>query len=107
MSALTDLPFEYVQCRLLIHAWDEIPMDDLGPKKWRYSQRSTAIFLFRCVRCGTKRYDVYSRVTGDLIDRAYRAPEGYALPKGRGRKVLVRKEYIRRGVKPTRLRNVS
>ena len=107
MTTLTELPFEYVQCRLLIHAWSEIPLDNDGPRKWRYSERSTKSFLFRCDRCGTKRYDVYSRVTGDLVDRAYRAPEGYALPKGRGRKVLVRKEYIRRAVKPNRMRAVS
>jgi hypothetical protein len=95
-SSVTDLNYTYVQCRALLHAWDELPYDGAAPTRWRNSTRSTAILLFRCIRCGTKRYDVWSRVTGDLIERAYRTPEGYSLPKGKGRKVLVRKEYLRR-----------
>jgi hypothetical protein len=55
---------------------------------------------------------VWSSVTGDLVDRAYRTPEGYSLPKGEGAKVLVRREYLRRQrteAKPKRprLRRVS
>jgi hypothetical protein len=94
VADLLDLPYvEYVECRALMHAWEEIPNDGLVPRKW-VSTRSTAILLFRCTRCGTKRYDIWSRVTGDLVDRAYRTPEGYSLPKGKGRKVLVRKAYL-------------
>jgi hypothetical protein len=84
---------EYVECRALLHSWEDIPLDDNGPRKWKQT-RSVLILEFRCTRCGTCRYDIWSRVTGDLVDRAYRTVEGYALPKGEGRKVLVRKEYI-------------
>ena len=93
-ETLAELEYdEYVECRALLHAWEDIPLDDDGPRKWK-NTRSTLILCFRCERCGTKRYDIWSRVTGDLVDRAYRTVEGYSLPKGMGRKVLVRKEYI-------------
>jgi hypothetical protein len=102
---LTELTGEWVACRTLLHAWEEIPLDAGGPREV-HATRSVAILLFRCTRCGTKRYDAWSRVTGDLVHRAYRTPEGYSLPKGRGRKVLVRKEYLRRqstnGKRPSR-----
>lgn len=111
---LRDLTLQMVECRTLLHAWEQIPNDGLAPARWRTTTRSTTILLFRCLRCGTKRYDVWSNVTGDLIERAYRTPEGYSLPKGAGAKVLVRKEYLRRQRQPTqrqqpkrRLRRVS
>lgn len=94
-TAITQLPPEYVECRTLLHSWEEIPYDGEAPVNWRIT-RSVTILLFRCTRCGTKRYDVWSNVTGDLVGRTYRTPEGYALPKGKGKKVLVRKEYLRR-----------
>ena len=87
---------QWIECRTLLHAWEGIPYDGEAPRRWRTATRSTTIMLFRCLRCGTKRYDVWSNVTGDLVERAYRTPEGYSLPKGEGAKVLVRKEYLRR-----------
>jgi hypothetical protein len=87
---------QWIECRTLLHAWEQIPNDGEAPARWRTATRSTTILLFRCLRCGTKRYDVWSNVTGDLVERAYRTPEGYSLPKGLGAKVLVRKEYLRR-----------
>ena len=100
---------QWIECRTLLHAWEQIPDDGAAPARWRTATRSTAILLFRCLRCGTKRYDVWSKVTGDLVERAYRTPEGYSLPKGEGAKVLVRKEYLRRAKQQTpkrRLRRV-
>jgi hypothetical protein len=93
---LRDQMPQWIECRTLLHAWERIPDDGGAPRRWRTATRSTAILLFRCLRCGTKRYDVWSRVTGDLVERAYRTPEGYSLPKGAGAKVLVRREYLRR-----------
>lgn len=98
---------EWIECRTLLHAWEEIPYDGLAPQRWRQATRSTIVLQFRCLRCGTIRYDVWSRVTGDLVERTYHTPEGYALPKGKGRKVLVRKEYLNRLARPKRLRKVS
>jgi hypothetical protein len=91
---------EYIQCRALLHAWDEIPYDGQAPHRWRTATRSTTILEFRCERCSTLRYDVWSNVTGDLVERAYRIPAEYGLPKGHGKKVLVRKEYLNRFIRP-------
>jgi hypothetical protein len=106
-TRLDDLLPEWIECRTLLHAWEEIPYDDEAPHRWRQATRSTIVLQFRCLRCGTIRYDVWSRVIGDLVERAYRTPEGYSLPKGKGRKVLVRKEYINRLERPKRLRKAS
>lgn len=100
-SDLAHLDTVYIECRALLHAWDELPYDGAAPARWRHATRSTAVLLFRCERCGTKRYDVWSRVTGDLVERTYHTPEGYALPKGKGRKVLVRKAYLNRINRPS------
>lgn len=99
-TAIAGLNDEYVECRTLLHAWEEIPYDGNAPHRWRVATRSTTILAFRCLRCSTLRYDVWSNVTGDLIERTYHTPTGYALPKGHGRKVLVRKEYLNRFVRP-------
>jgi hypothetical protein len=95
-TTVAGLDTEFVQCRALLHAWDDIPYDGGAPKRWRVARRHVNVLQFRCLRCGTIRYDVWSKVTGELVERVYRTPEGYALPKGRGRKVLVRKEYMAR-----------
>jgi hypothetical protein len=87
---------EWVYCRTMLHAWDEIPYDGEAPFRWRNASRGTTIIEVRCVRCGTLRYDVWSNVTGDLLERTYHTPEGYSLPRAEGRKVLMRKEYLRR-----------
>ncbi len=106
-TTLNDLLPEYIECRALLHAWEEIPYDGNAPYRWRAATRSTIVLQFRCLRCSTNRYDVWSRVTGDLVERAYRTPNGYSLPKGKGRKVLVRKEYLNRLERPKRLRKAS
>lgn len=94
---------EYIECRALMHGWEEIPYDGEAPHRWRHlsARASATILLFRCWRCGTKRYDVWGTRTGDLIERAYRTPDGYSLPKGHGRKVLVRAAYLNRTLRPS------
>ena len=34
--------------------------------------------LLRCDNCGTERHDIFSRTTGDLLQRWYEHPEGYS-----------------------------
>lgn len=91
---MSELPDEYVGCRLN-HLWKEVEYDGLGPLTWRPT-RSVVTLLFKCPRCKMKRYEAWSAVTGDCVNRVYRQPPDYSLEKGEGRKVLVRKEYLRR-----------
>jgi hypothetical protein len=90
---LTD---EFVKCRTVGHTWDEIPDDGLGQQLFKGS-KSTQMVVFRCTTCTMRRYEVWSLVTGDLVDRRYFTPEGYRLAKGSGaNRRVMRKEYIDR-----------
>ena len=87
---------DFVKCRTVGHNWDEINDDALGPGFF-VSSNSTETVLWRCVVCTSKRYDVYSLVTGDLVDRRMVYPRDYHLPpKSGANRKLMRKEYIER-----------
>lgn len=67
---------QYLACRTLRHAWDVIGKGDRRP------EFGTMVCL-RCVRCGTLRYDRYSRLTGERLGApAYVWPEGYRDAEG-------------------------
>ena len=62
---------EYVRCRTLLHAWDEIPVTEPhpdGPSIW-----------LRCVRCTSQRHDVFDSYNGELLHRQYIYPDDYSL----------------------------
>jgi hypothetical protein len=87
---------EFVKCRTVGHNWNEIPDDGNGPGFFTRS-RSTETVLWRCATCTARRYDVYSLVTGDLVDRRMVYPRDYHLPpKSGATRKLMRKEYIER-----------
>jgi len=61
----------FVTCRALRHAWDPIGAGDRRP------DFGTLVCL-RCTRCGTLRYDKFSRTTGERISSPqYVHPDGY------------------------------
>lgn len=60
---------EYVRCRTLGHAWDDIPVT-------RPPEFGAAIDL-RCIHCYTVRRDIVSRYSGRLISRQYTYPDEY------------------------------
>ena len=62
-------PSDFLMCRTLGHAWDEIASDGpaVGGDPW----------WLRCVRCSTERHDVVSWMTGELIGRSYVYADGY------------------------------
>ena len=60
---------DYVVCRTLGHAWDEIPAEAPAP----YGEP----WWLRCVRCTTVRMDYVTRSTGELLGRRYAYPDGY------------------------------
>lgn len=67
--------YEYVRCKALPHAWDPV-----GPIADRRKTRRTfgALQTFRCEHCGSLRFDVVSRLTGDLLYRWYEHQDGYS-----------------------------
>lgn len=63
----------YLKCRVLGHAWDEIPVTkrpEFGVYMW-----------FRCERCSTLRYDIVNQFNGDLLSRSYQKPSDYKREK--------------------------
>jgi hypothetical protein len=75
-----DKPF--LTCRMQrAHALDDVTGIDTLPGAQnpitRYLRGSR--LLFRCLRCGTYREDVISRVTGDVMARRYVHPKGYEI----------------------------
>lgn len=66
--------YAYSACRGPIrHRWDLVVAS--------MDQRPTfgTLALFRCETCGTERHDIFSRTTGELIQRWYDYPDGYSL----------------------------
>lgn len=62
---------DFIACRTLRHAWDVIGAGDRKP------EFGTMVCL-RCIRCGTLRYDRYSRISGERLSKpAYVWPDGY------------------------------
>lgn len=98
MKAFAGVKDEYVTCRTIGHRWDTIPFDGKGPQ-WARNVRSVETLLFRCVGCRGKRYDQWSKATGDLIDRSYDMPDGYALTRdAQATRANMRIEALERGL---------
>lgn len=68
---LIDMREEYVRCRTLGHAWDDL--HDHG-----YRASFGWLLAFRCTRCTMVRLDVIDAL-GRLGSRRYVQPEGYRL----------------------------
>ena len=93
MAPRVDTEYPYVQCRTLLHAWDEIP-DDGGVRRDYGQSRTVTRKCFRCTRCAMLRYEAWSAVTGDLLFRDYRQPEDYHIGGGRIKRQVFRKMYL-------------
>lgn len=67
----------YLACRVggMRHAWED--HDGSG---FRRPQFGIAIH-YVCTRCGTIRRDIVNRFNGELLQRRYYHPEGYALSR--------------------------
>jgi hypothetical protein len=88
---------DYLKCRTVGHSWDNISGNWRPKVTYIHGTRMT----FRCERCGMLRYEVWSNATGELIYRAYDAPEGYAMsrddiPEGMTMRQLMRVEWAAR-----------
>lgn len=69
---LSELRDNYVWCRTYGHSWDEFHPENRNPTTFKH------YMALRCTRCTTQRFD-YEGVLGEIIDREYKYPEGYAL----------------------------
>lgn len=91
---LKDLPDQFLACRDLRHAWEE-----LGYFRERGSGRAGGPIIrkLRCLRCGTLRRDVLSNSFTDKTTHYYGHPDGYRL-EGMGRAAMeeVRREVVKR-----------
>jgi len=91
---LRDLPDEFLACRDLRHAWEE-----LGYFRERGSGRGGGPIIrkLRCLRCGTLRRDILSNSFAEKTTHYYGHPEGYRL-EGMGRAAIeeVRREVVKR-----------
>jgi hypothetical protein len=85
---------EFVRCRTIGHAWDEIPP---VVEVWRDTGGMAALTL-RCVRCGSMRHDLVSMSTGNVYGRKYDYEAGYNVARDER---LTKQEYrlvmMRRG----------
>lgn len=71
LTAVTNT-YPYVRCHVLRHNFEAVGPIPGGP-------RATfgTLITFRCEHCATIRYDVVSRLTGDLLHRYYDHPDDY------------------------------
>lgn len=67
------LPENYLLCRCVGHAWSPIAPDRIPP--WG------RILTWECVRCSTKRDDIFDNRYGKLSVRTYRYAEGYIIAR--------------------------
>ena len=66
--------YDYVRCKVLRHSFEPV-----GPIAGHRRPRRSfgTLVTFRCEYCGGLRFDVLSRLTGDLLSRWYEMPDGY------------------------------
>lgn len=88
---------DYLKCRTVGHSWDDITGTWRPKVQYIRGTRMT----FRCERCTMERYEVWSNASGELIYRAYVAPDGYAMskdeiPEGMTMRQLMRVEWAAR-----------
>ena len=69
---------EYVECRVLGHAWEDVTGMP-GGKVRRVEYLTGRRMRFRCTRCTMERHETWSELTGELIARQYDQPGGYKL----------------------------
>ena len=93
-KGLRDLPDEFLACRDLRHAWEE-----LGYFREQGSGRGRGPIIrkLRCLRCGTLRRDILSSSFADKTTHYYGHPDGYRLEgMGRAANDEVRREVVKR-----------
>jgi hypothetical protein len=80
---------DYLFCRTVGHAWEEVVAIDLPKPEfgWRFS--------VRCMRCTTHRHMIIDPRLGDAVSKRYDYPEGYKLDE-KATRSEIRMEWGRR-----------
>jgi hypothetical protein len=90
-----ELADQFVLCRTLGHAWDELPNAEFSAALWRTSAGALAL---RCARCYTERFDYIGKDMA-VASRRYVYPKGYQGVEGEGRgRPNLRGELFRRSL---------
>lgn len=72
MVRARDLTDDFLDCRSLRHAWQEVQPD-------REERMLGELHTYQCTRCLTIRDDIISPRFGELLGRAYRYAPGYRM----------------------------
>jgi hypothetical protein len=90
-----ELETQYLICRSIGHAWDELPNADFSAELWRTSKGALAL---RCARCYAERYD-YIGSDLSVVARRYKYPKNYQTIQGDDwRRPAMRFELFRRSL---------
>jgi hypothetical protein len=101
---LHELQDAFVECRVMRHRWDRI-QDDGGVRRDYVESKTVARVCKRCERCGTIRYEAWSRLTGEILFVNYKYPQQYSVSGSHVKPWEVRMEYLDRlDPQPTRKR---
>ena len=95
MTTLHELEDKFLDCRTLRHRFSRIP-DDGGIKRAFEESSTVARLAKRCDRCKTKRYEAWSRITGEILFVQYIYPKGYSLVGEKASAREIRLEMIQR-----------
>lgn len=74
LQSVPDKPYPYLQCTAVQHVWEAVgPVPDAPRRRSSFGVSVT----MRCMHCLGHRFDVFSRLTGDLLSRSYLPPDDY------------------------------
>lgn len=94
-EALKKLDDDYFDCRDLRHAWKKLGAFTMHNK----IMSGQIIRTSQCIRCGTEKWDLWSRDGTVRYHSWYDYPEGYLIKVGLGQRIEaddVRRESVRR-----------
>lgn len=99
-----DIDDGIIICRTLGHSWDENPNAEIES-----AFSGSFVLALRCTRCTTERFD-FAGVTGKLIYRYYRYPDGYhthRIPRDAFRGEMIHRSLLVHNYRRRKLKKAS
>lgn len=87
VKRIQSLPYTYVVCRCVGHAWSRIEATRTPP--------FGVLLTWECMRCSTIRDDIVDRYRGALLSRSYRYADGYRVPSDQQGHSGVKRDAVR------------